>query len=515
MSFFRSSALVFPLFMGFLALAPGCTPLTDYYANGFKVGPQYSRPPAPVADDWIDNSDKRILKDPDEHRKWWTVFNDTNLDNLICSASNQNLKVREAGYRVLASRAELAIAIGRIMPQQQFVQGSFSQNALSIEVANRQFIPQNFYPQFNYGLGIAWELDFWGKYRRTVESAANNLDANIEEFDDFMVLLLADVVEAYTRMRYFERVVDLLKENIEFQKISLTIATARFKGGLASELDVDQGQSDLSFTESQVPLFQRLARLENNRLCLLLGISPEDLEKKIGPGKIPVAPKTVAVGIPAELITRRPDVRKVEREAAAECARIGVATADLYPHISLDGAIGANSMTWNNLFNPKAMYGSIAPGFRWNVLNYGRLINHVRLQDAKFQAAVARYQNTVVTAGKEVEDGLAEFLRAQEQTAEMEKSVTAIRKAGDLVIVQYRAGTTDFNRVSLVQEKRVSRELELAQAQFYIAEGLVKTYKALGGGWQIRLDGCSLAESIKLDPPKKELPKPEGAKESP
>jgi len=212
------------------------------------------------------------------------------------------------------------------------------------------------------------------------------------------------------------------------------------------------------------------------------------------------------VGIPAQLLVRRPDVRKLEREAAAECARIGIAVADLLPHIYINGAFGYNAQNNLAMFTSPSFYGSTGPGFSWNILNYGRLLNQVKLQDAKFQACIARYQDGVVKAGAEVEDGLADFIKGQEAVKEMINSVEAIRKASELVLVQYKAGTTDFNRVSLVQEKRINRELELARFQQVQARGLVKTYRALGGGWEIRLDGCE--EGNRLNEPKPQQPLP-------
>jgi NodT family efflux transporter outer membrane factor (OMF) lipoprotein len=469
----------------------GCTTLREYVRNGYKVGPQYAKPPAPVADDWIDTVDKRLIKDPDEHRRWWANFKDPNLDSLICMASQQNLTLREAGFRVLASRAKLAITVGEFFPQQQFANGSFTQHGLSTAVANRQFIAQGYYPQWNYGAGLAWELDFWGRYRRAIESASNNLDASIENYDSAMVLLLGDVAESYVLMRYFESQAAITQSVAEFQQESLTIAQARFRGGLVSELDVDQAQADLSKTLSEVPNFKAFARIESNRLCQLLGIAPEDLEKRLGKGPIPSAGPEVALGVPAELLTRRPDVRQAERQAAEACANIGVATSELYPHISLVGTFGWSALNYSNLYTPQAFTGTAGPAFQWNIFNYGRLVNNVRLQDATFQAAIANYQQVVVKAGAEVEDGVIRFLTGQDRIKELEKAVDAAMRAAKIAQVQYKAGTVDFNRVSLLQEKLYDRQISLANARRETASGLVQTYKALGGGWQIRLDGCT------------------------
>ena len=478
---------------GALAAVAGCTHWRQYVDNGYKVGPQYSRPPAPVAENWIDGDDQRVSRNLSEHRDWWKVFNDPNLESLICQAADQNLTLREAGFRVMASRAQLGVAVGRFFPQDQAVNLGFAQNGMSTAVANRQFIAQAYFPLWSQGANLAWELDFWGKYRRSIESAGDELDASIEKFDGALVTLLGDVADSYVLMRFFQRQADLSRSVADFQKTSLTLASARFRAGTASELDVDQAQSDLSKTLSDIPLFERFARLEANRLCMLMGMSPEDLEKKLGPGPIPTAPTEVAVGMPAELLARRPDVREAERQAAAACAKIGVAVSELYPHISIIGNLGWSALQYGNLWSQPAFYGSVGPTFRWNVLHYGRLLNNIRYQDAEFQAAVASYQNTVVKAGMEVENGLVMFLKGQERAKELKVAVEAAKKAANIAQVQYKAGTTDFNRVSLLQEKLLQRQLEYANAEQEIARGLVHTFRALGGGWQIRLDGCDPA----------------------
>lgn len=493
-----------------MMIPSGCTTLREYVRNGYKVGPHYAKPPAPIADDWIDTADKRLIKDPDDHRRWWTTFKDPNLDSLICTASQQNLTLREAGFRVLESRAKLAITVGEFFPQQQSATGSFTQHGLSTAVANRQFIAQAYYPQWNYGAGLAWELDFWGRYRRAIEAASDSLDASIEHYDSAMVLLLGEVAEAYVLMRYFETQADITQSVAEFQQESLVIAQARFRGGLVSELDVDQAQADLSKTLSEVPNFKAFARIENNRLCQLLGIPPEDLEKKLGKGPIPSTGPEVALGVPAELLSRRPDVRQAERQAAEACAKIGVATSELYPHISLVGTFGWSALNYSNLYTSQAFTGAVGPAFNWNIFNYGRLVNNVRLHDASFQAAIANYQKVVVKAGAEVEDGIARFLAGQERVKELEKAVDAAMRAAKIAQVQYKAGTVDFNRVSLLQEKLYDRQISLANARREIANGLVMTYKALGGGWQIRLDGCETTPLIAgaSESNRPDLPKP-------
>lgn len=466
----------------------GCTAIKDYVHHGFKVGPNYGRPPAPVAADWIDAHDVRVRRESEDAARWWMVFGDPALDSLVATAYAQNLTLREAGFRILEARARLGIAIGNIFPQQQDYAGGYSRLGLSTAVANRQFIAESFYNQWAHGFDLAWELDFWGRFRRAVEAADRDLDASVENYDDVLVTLIADVASTYTQIRTLEKRIELAKANVALQRETLSVAEARFRGGAATELDVDQAKSLLAQTEAIVPQFEISLRVANNALCVLLGIPPEELRRQLGAGPIPTAPPSVAVGIPAELLARRPDVRRAEREAAAQCARIGVAVADLYPHISIVGTIGYQAINLPDLFTSPAFRGTIGPSFQWNVLNYGRLLNRVRLEDARFEELVAKYQNTVLEAGQQVENGLVTFLRSQTQAQFLGQSVEAAERAVRVSIAQYRGGTVDFNRVSLLEQNLVTQQDNYAQAQGQIALGLIQVYRALGGGWQIRLD---------------------------
>ena len=353
---------------------------------------------------------------------------------------------------------------------------------------------------------MSWELDFWGRYRRAVESADATLDASVFNYDDVLVTLLGDVATAYVQIRTLEAQIKLTQDNVELQQKTLEIAVARFKGGTATELDVDQAQSNLSQTESQIPQLRIQLRQANNQLSILLGMPPEDLLPRLGSSTIPTAPVDVGAGIPADLLRRRPDVRKAERTAAAQSAQIGIAEAEFYPHIAIDGNFGLSAEHFNHLLRQTAERGTIGPTFQWNILNYGRTLNGVRAQDAQFQALVAAYQNTVLTAGQEVENGLVMFLQSQEQVKYLSESVTAAEKAVTVALAQYRGGTVDFNRVALVEQNLVTQQNLLAQAQGNIAMGLIQVYRALGGGWEIKCNGCTTELRPRLGTPVLELP---------
>jgi NodT family efflux transporter outer membrane factor (OMF) lipoprotein len=471
----------------------GCTPFREYVHNGFKVGPNYTRPPAPVAEHWIDAADVRVRSEATDDSAWWTVLNDPILNNLIETAYRQNLTLREAGFRVLQARAQLGIAVGTFFPQSQQAQGQYSRIAISAEEANRSFTlgrffftTDRFFDQWSYGFGLAWELDFWGRFRRAIEAADDNLDASVENYDDVLVTLLGQVATAYVQIRTLEQELVYVRTNIDLQRQTLDIARVRFKDGATTELDVDQAASTLAQTESQVPQLEISLRQANNQLCILLGIPPEDLHGKLGSGPIPTTPSDVVVGIPADLLRRRPDVRRQERLAAAQCAEIGVAEAEFYPAITISGSFGYAAQDFSRLFTSNAFQGNIGPSFQWNILNYGRILNNVRLQDARFRELVVTYQNTVLRAGEEVENGLVTFLRAQQQAKFLAESVAAQQLAVKVALAQYKGGLVDFNRVSVIEQNLVLQQTQLAQAQGSIALGLIQVYEALGGGWQIR-----------------------------
>ena len=498
----------------FLLLLSGCTSPSDYIQKGFKVGPNYAKPAAAVSQNWIDASDKRVRNESDDLSCWWTVFKDPALDSLICCAYQQNLSLREAGLRVLEARAQLAIVTGNLFPQTQNTSGDYTRNAISRRTAqlSTTTVTKPFFDQWDYGFTLNWELDFWGRFRRAIESNSDTLDASVEDYDDTLVTLLGDVATNYVQLRTLQKRIEVAKANVELQRQTLVLTDARFKAGTTSELDVYQARSTLEQTEAQIPELEIGLRQANNQICILLGIPPEELQEKLGPGPIPTAPPEVCLGIPADLLRRRPDVRRAERQAAAQCALIGVAEADFYPAFSIDGTFGYSAEKFSDLFTPGAFRGTVGPSFQWNLLNYGRIRNNVCLQEDKFRELVLAYQNAVLTADQEVENGLVTFLRAQERAKLQSASVDDAQKAVQLALAQYKAGTVDFTRVTQVEQTLVQQQDTLMQALGEIATGLVQVYEALGGGWQIRLSGCQpgpLPPQSETGQPMENIPSPD------
>lgn len=463
-----------------------------------KVGPEYVRPETSVASDWLEAGDPRLQTDPVEYRNWWQVFKDPTLDQLIDTAYRENLDVRRAGVRVLEARAQLGVATGEFYPQNQQAIGSVARTRLSagtplsgLSESGPKFGGINYW-QSQLGLAASWELDFWGKFRRAIESADASLQASIADYDSTLVSLTANVATLYTSIRTLERLLAIAKENVEIQKESLTITEARFQGGTTSQRDVEQARTVLTSTQATIPVLQLQLRQAKDALSVLLGLPPSQFQELAkGYGVIPTPPTKVVAGIPADLLRRRPDIRAAEYQAAAQCARIGVAKAQLYPAFSLTGNfgflstdVGRNSL--GDLLHWGNRVGTGGPTFQWNILNYGQLTNLVRVQDALFQELLIDYQKTVLKAQQEVEDNLAAFLRSQEQVQALTASVTAAQNSLNLAIIQYREGITDFTTVLTAQVSLLNSQDNLARARGNIATGLVGVYRALGGGWEIR-----------------------------
>jgi NodT family efflux transporter outer membrane factor (OMF) lipoprotein len=467
-------------------LLTGCT----------MVGPDYVKPPVPEPQEWLESTDSKIESKAADFNTWWTVFNDPILNNLVETAYQQNLPLQVAGIRILEARAQLGIAIGFQYPQQQQAGGSATVNQISKNAPNAAFAERSFY-DYQAGFDAAWELDFWGKFRRAVQSGFAGLEASIAGYDGVLVSLTAETARTYMLIRTLEEQLAVAYENVRIQKRSLEIVEVRFKAGAVTELDVSQATALLKSTETSIPLLESELRQVKNALAVLLGKLPGEIDAMLGAaGPIPRAPAEVAVGIPAELLRRRPDIRLAERRLAAQSALIGVAKADLYPRFSLFGSIGfettgstgrgSNNAGLSDMFDSESLTYFAGPAINWDLFNYGRITNRVRVEDARFQELAVNYQNTVLIAFKEVEDAMAAFLRAKEAVAFLAVGVKASMRAVELSMLQYREGLVDYQRVLDAQRFLSDQQDFLVQIAGSVAVNLVAIYKALGGGWQLR-----------------------------
>lgn len=475
----------------------GCG-LKHWAHNNFKVGPEYCPPVEPVASQWIDYTDARVISSPADLSAWWTTFNDPVLNNLVQTANFQNLTLREAGARIMEYRARLRFAQGTMFPQVQEAAGSFMNNRKSANTANVQ--PNLNFDQWDAGLNANWEIDFWGRYRRGIESADAELDASVENYDDVLVLLLSEVAKAYTELRTSQQRLAYARNNVIAQEGSLALAEDKLRNGVATQRDVAQAQTILNQTRSFVATYEAGVRLANNQLCVLLGTPPRDMTSELGEAAIPSAAPEVVIGIPADLVRRRPDVRRAERELAAQSARIGLATTDLYPHLGLTGSIGVTAKNFDTLFDGQSGTGSFGPYFRWDLLNYGRLLSRIDIQDARFEQLVWAYQQQVLVAGREAEDGLISYLQGQERVRNLQDSADAAQRSLEITMVQYKQGVIDYTPVFLATAILAGLQDQLASAQGVRAQSLIDLYRALGGGWEIRLNRNGPSNQISAMP---------------
>lgn len=458
-----------------------------------KVGPDFSPPQTTVADEWRDTNGS-VVAPGEVDQAWWRVFGDPVLDRLVETAYGQNLTLQAAGVRVLQARAQLGIAIGDLFPQTQNAFGSLTYNRQSARSPSQQGASSSLlsYAQAQVGVQAAWELDFWGRFRRAIEAADATLLGSVADWDNALVSLTGDVATTYVQIRTLEERLTIARSNVDVQRESLNIAEIRFHGGTTSERDVEQARTVLASTEASIPQFEASLQQTKNALCVLLGLPPSPLDDILsGSSGIPVAPVQVTAGIPADLLRRRPDVRSAELRAAAQSAQIGVAKADLYPAFSLTGNFGFLSTDWGHydltdIFLAKSRAWSVGPSVQWNFLNYGQITNNVRVQDAAFQALVADYGNVVLNAQREVEDGLVAFAKSQQRTDFLRLSSAAAARSQELAVLQYREGITDFTTVLTAEQNLLQEEDSLAVSRGDIPLGLIRTYRALGGGWEIR-----------------------------
>ena len=457
-------------------------------AGGCMLGPNFKPPPAPVASTWIE-SGTPALDVQSQYPKWWTVFNDPALGRVVDRAYRQNLTLRTAGVRVLEARAQLGVAIGELYPQQQGVGASLTYNRLPISLPYN--LSHNTYWSDVFSAQAGWELDMWGKFRRAVESADDAFLASVADYDDVLVSLIGDVAADYVQLRTAQTQIAIARDNTQRQRAALKIARAKFEGGTATKRDVYQAEDVLGATEAAIPQLTIQIAQTKNALAVLLGLPPGQIDPLLdGSGGIPSAPTKVAAGIPADLLRRRPDVRKAELQAAAQCAQIGFAKADLFPMFSLTGNVGWLGSNvgrgLDSVFTAQSLYYSTGPAVQWNVLNYGQITNNVRVQDAKFQELLINYQNTVLKAQQEVENGVAGFINSRQAATYLQQSVDAASGALRIAMIQYREGTADFTTVLTAEQNLYQAQNNLAEAQGAVPLALIATYRALGGGWQVR-----------------------------
>ncbi|WP_042324888.1 efflux transporter outer membrane subunit [Paraburkholderia ginsengisoli] len=450
-----------------------------------RVGPDFHPQHENWTEHWSSTSIEQVTQQASQPdiRQWWRIFADQNLESLIAQADANNGDVKIAGLRVLEARAQLGIAIAGRYPQVQ------QANAEALYSTRNQ--PDGLGPrsggywQYGAGFSVGWELDFWGRFARAIESANAAFFAAQANRDDALVLLHAQVANTYFTLRTAEARLRIAHDNAQLQKRSYEIAQKLFKSGETDELDLQQAKTQYLGTLSSIPEFESQIVLAHHALSVLLGRPPGPLpELTVQPGKEEVVPfvnRAILQDVPADLLLRRPDVRAAELQMAAQSALIGVAEADFYPSVSLLGSLVWSASSLSGAQSTLALVGG--PSVTWNLFDHGKIINNVRVQDARLQQLTVAYQNTVREAAREADDAATALIVAWQRDTILNDAQAAAQRSLKLANTIYREGYSDFQRVLDAQ-----RALFAQQDAYIVNRGnavgsLIALYKALGGGW--------------------------------
>jgi NodT family efflux transporter outer membrane factor (OMF) lipoprotein len=453
------------------------------------VGPDYVEPTSTIQAGWIEYDDPALSSQPPLEPKWWSdAYGDPVLDQLVEASLEQNLSLRSAGLRVLQAQQQLAIAIGSQYPQQQALSGEAE--LFDVGGGSEQM--------YSLGFNLSWEADVWGKFTRQIQSASAALDASVASYDGVMLSLISQVAQNYLLIRTTQQQLLAAQYNLDLQRQSVVITTAKYDAGETSALDVEQALSLMHNTEASLAGLEITLQQLKNSLSVLLGKPPQQMVDLLtDPKPVPTVKPQVALGMPQDLIRRRPDLRTAERQLAAQSAQIGVAAAELYPSFGIGGSVGTSVSTaegenFDDLFSSGTNAASLFGFFNWNIFNYGRLKSNVRLQDAVFQQLLTDYRESVLEAQAEVENSIVAYLKSQQQLTAFQSAADAAQRAADISTLQYRDGEVDFNTVISTLRSLASQQEQLAAIQGTVATNLVEVYKSLGGGWQIRQGQDSL-----------------------
>ena len=485
---FRLAPLVFSAtFLAGLLLVGACT-----------VGPDYVQPLAPTPDLWSAAVAGELSKEEPDIERWWTALGDSVLTELIRRAEISSLDVAAAVARVREARALRGIATGDNLPSLT-LSGAYSRTRIS---ENATQLPAEGEPEegengdggafenpsdfWSVGFDSSWEIDVFGRIRRQVEAATAEFQASIEDYRDVLVTLYAEVAASYIDVRSSQARIAFARSNAEGQRQSLQLTRDRFLAGLTSALDVSQAESNLANTEAAIPALEIRLTFARNRLAVLLGEPPGTLDELLdAPVPVPDPSEKITVGMPGDLLRRRPDIRRAERRLAAQTARVGVATADLYPRFSILGFFGLESINFSDLGNPASIAWGIIPGFSWNIFQGGKIRNRIKVEYARTDQVLVAYELAVLIALEEVENSLIAYARERIRRDRLSDAVSASQRSVDLVRTQYLSGLTNFQNVLDTQRFLFQQQDELAASEGQVVLNLISLNKALGGGWSL------------------------------
>jgi len=459
---------------------------------GCSAGPDYHEPKLAMPASWQEGQQKGVDVGSAELARWWTEFNDPLLDSLVARALKANLDLFVAEARIREARASQILAEAGAWPvlnsSGAYTRNHASQNAVGSPTQGAIAAPrsganldQDFYKS---AFDSSWEVDIFGGTRRRVEAAQATVDAAVEDRRSVLVTLLGDVAKNYIDLRGLQRRLAVAQASLQAQQDTARLTKIRFDAGLASDLELAQAEGQASITAAEIPALESALKQTLYRLDLLLGGQPGTLSDELAPqAPIPALPPAAHVGLPAELLRRRPDIRRAERQLAAATAQVGAATADLYPKFFITGAFGLQSVSASDWFTGSSRFWSIGPTVTWPVFDAGKIRANIEIRSAQQEQAFRLYEKAVLSAMQEVESALASYAKEQVRYRALLQAVTANRRAVELANELYRQGLVAFLNVLDSERTLYASELDLAQSEANMASNLVTLYKALGGGW--------------------------------
>jgi NodT family efflux transporter outer membrane factor (OMF) lipoprotein len=429
---------------------------------------------------------------------WWTQFNDPTLTSLINRAVASNLDLKQAQSRLRQARAARLVVSAGLWPTLD-AKGSYSHS----QIAGSSVTPPIRSALWQSGLDAVWELDIFGGTRRAVEAADADIKAAVEDQRDVLVTIAGEVSLNYIELRGFQQEIVIAQNNLKAQQHTADLTRQRFTGGLVSALDVANADAQVGTTLSQIPVLETSAQQSIYTLSVLLGQEPTALLKELSPiSTIPATPPELPATLPSDLLRRRPDIRRAEAQIHGATARIGVATADLFPKFNLNGSAGYQSNGLGNLINSHNSFWAVGPSVDWQIFNAGSVSANIKVQKALTEQARLTYQQTVLTALQDVENALIAYSKEHVRHKALEDTVTANRKAVDLATQLYSQGQTDFLSVLDSERSLYTSEDSLVQSTRNLSTDLVSLYKALGGGWEYNELNTSQAKTEPNSPAK-------------
>jgi NodT family efflux transporter outer membrane factor (OMF) lipoprotein len=462
--------------------------------GGCVVGPDYHRPALDVPAHWSEAPESATSSPPAAQASWWRSFNDTELNALIERAVQGNLDIQGAEARIRAERANLGIATALRLPTVSatgsHTRGRESENvpsSTSTSVAPPSALDATKSEDlFHAGFDARWELDLFGGVHRSTELADANYQGSLHDRNGVILSLLAEVTRHYIALRATQQALAITRTSLLAEQDSLHLIKVRYRSGMATDLDVASAESQVDAIASRIPALENASEQSVHRLGILLGLAPGELSEELrAPRPIPTGPSSLPLGMPSDLLRQRPDILRAERQLEAATARIGIATADLYPKFSLLGALGLESRSGSDFFNAGSRYWSIGPSITWPIFQRGRIVAHIEVRDAEQQEALINYRKTILLAYEEVENAIATFRNEGAHRLSLSKTVDSNERAVTLSTALYKSGLTDFRNVLIAQQTLFQSRIDLTRSDAAVATAWVALHKALGGGLEL------------------------------